>query len=91
MVAEHRRGAGVNTTLLKLLFLAYLTAITMAAAATPNATLDTRLLGKPRVYTNKREDWPGFKCVEVLRRSGVGADSPEDGSRGEVGLTTGFG
>ena len=67
MVAEPSRGTGSNT-LLRII----LVCLADGAMATPSATLDTRLLGKPRIYTNKREDWPGFKFV---LKSYVGAVS----------------
>ena len=43
--------------------------------------IDTRLLGKPRVYSNNRADWPGFKFVT---KSYVGAVSARTLSRMEM-------
>ena len=66
MVAE--QGCSSAKTLLTLVFL-----LTVAmAGGLASSTLDTRLLGKPKTYTNHREDWPGFKFV---LKSYVGAVS----------------
>ena len=65
MVAEHS-GSNTKTLLTLILFLV----VTMSSSA--SSTLDTRLLGKPKTYTNHREDWPGFKFV---LKSYVGAVS----------------
>ena len=56
MVAEH--GCSITKTLLNLFLIIV---VTMSASA--NSTVDTKLLGKPKAYTNRREDWPGFKFV----------------------------
>ena len=65
MVAEHS-GSITKTLLTLVLFLV----VTMSSSA--SSTLDTRLLGKPKTYTNHREEWPGFKFV---LKSYVGAVS----------------
>ena len=54
MVAEH--GCSITKTLRNLFLIIV---VTMSASA--NSTVDTKLLGKPKAYTNRREDWPGLK------------------------------
>ena len=52
----------------------------MAFAATAGATIDTRLLGKPRVYNNDRKEWSGFKFI---LKNYVGALSATMGTKME--------
>ena len=52
MVAE--QGCSSAKTLLTLVLI-----LTVAmAGGLASSTLDTRLFGKPKTYTNHREDWP---------------------------------
>ena len=83
MVAEH--GCSITKTLRNLFLIIV---VTMSASA--NSTVDTKLLGKPKAYTNRRGGVARIQvCVAVLRRCGVEFDPYEDGRLGAF-LATGL-